>query len=107
MCGAGNPGIEPAGAIFAESIALIEQDHMVPLRSLGLEPASFDAVIDDEKLARGLGLNEVPSFVLGGNYLFSGAQPTSVMVRALREAGAKLISAGQVAAPAEPPHAPA
>ena len=42
------------------------------------EPASFDAVIDDEKLARGLGLNGVPSFVLGGNYLFSGAQPTSV-----------------------------
>jgi predicted DsbA family dithiol-disulfide isomerase len=71
------------------------------------EPASFDAVIDDEKLARGLGLNGVPSFVLGGNYLFSGAQPTSVMVRALREASAKLISAGQVAAPAEPPHAPA
>jgi predicted DsbA family dithiol-disulfide isomerase len=71
------------------------------------EPASFDAVIDDEKLARGLGLNGVPAFVLGGNYLFSGAQPTSVMVRALREASAKLISAGQVAAPAEPAHAPA
>ena len=34
------------------------------------EPASFDAVIEDEKLARGLGLNGVPSFVLGGNYLF-------------------------------------
>jgi hypothetical protein len=29
------------------------------------------------------------------------------MVRALREASAKLISTGQVAAPAEPPHAPA
>ena len=71
------------------------------------EPASFDAVIDDEKLARGLGLNGVPSFVLGGNYLFSGAQPTSVMVRAFREASAKLISTGQVAAPAEPAHAPA
>jgi hypothetical protein len=66
------------------------------------EPASFDAVIDDEKLTRGLGLNGVPSFVLGGNYLFSGAQPTSVMVRALREASAILISTGQVAAPAEP-----
>ncbi len=71
------------------------------------EPASFDAEIDDEKLARGLGLNGVPSFVLGGNYLFSGAQPTSVIVLALREASAKLISAGQVAAPAEPAHAPA
>ena len=61
----------------------------------------------EEKLARGLGLNGVPSFVLGGNYLLSGAQPTSVMVRALREASAKLISAGPVAAPAEPPHASA
>jgi predicted DsbA family dithiol-disulfide isomerase len=71
------------------------------------EPANFDAVIDDEQLARGLGLNGVPSFFLGGNYLFSGARPTLVMVRALREASAKLISAGQAAAPAEPAHAPA
>ena len=69
------------------------------------EPASFDAVIDDEQLARGLGLNGVPSFVLDGNYLFSGAQPTSVMVRALRDATAKLISAGEAAAPAELGHA--
>lgn len=42
-----------------------------------------------------------------GKIVVSGAQPTSVMVRALREASAKLISAGQVAAPAEPAHAPA
>lgn len=68
------------------------------------EPASFDAVIEDEKLARGLGLNGVPSFVLGGNYLFSGAQPTSAVVRALRDGLAGVRSRGTVA---DPPPAPA
>jgi predicted DsbA family dithiol-disulfide isomerase len=71
------------------------------------DPASLEAVIQDETLARGLGLNGVPSFILNGNYLFSGALPTSAMVRALREASAKLISRGQTAVPTEPAHAPA
>ena len=44
---------------------------------VSLEPASFDAVIDDEKLAHGLRLNGVPLFVLEGNYLFSGAADLS------------------------------
>jgi hypothetical protein len=42
------------------------------------------------------------AMILGATLL-----PTSVMVRALREASAKLISAGKAAAPAEPPHASA
>ncbi len=71
------------------------------------DPASFDAVIDDETLARGLGLNGVPSFILGGNYLFSGALPTSAMVRALREASAKLIPRSEMAVPGVPAHASA
>jgi predicted DsbA family dithiol-disulfide isomerase len=71
------------------------------------DPASLEAVIQDETLARGLGLNGVPSFILDGNYLFSGALPTSAMVRALREASAKLISRGPTAVPTEPAHAPA
>jgi hypothetical protein len=37
------------------------------------EPATFDAVIDDEKLARGLGLDGVPSFVLGGKVWYVAA----------------------------------
>jgi predicted DsbA family dithiol-disulfide isomerase len=37
----------------------IERSHALAFLS---DPASFDAVIDDEKLARGLGLNGVPSF---------------------------------------------
>lgn len=70
------------------------------------DPASLDAVTYDENLARGLGLNGVPSLVLGGTYLFSGAQPVPVMLRTLREASAKL-SSGEMAVLAEPPHAPA
>jgi predicted DsbA family dithiol-disulfide isomerase len=50
--------------------------------------ASAAAVSPDENLARRLGLNGVPSFVLDGCYLFSGAQPTQAIVGALREASA-------------------
>lgn len=50
------------------------------------EPANGEAVMLDANLARGLGLNGVPSVVFGGHLLFSGAQPTSVIVRTLRQA---------------------
>ena len=36
------------------------------------DPASAAAVSLEEKLARGLGLNSVPSFMLDGHFLFSG-----------------------------------
>jgi len=54
------------------------------------DPASGETVTSDERLARGLGLNGVPSILLDGHFVFSGAQPTPVMVRALREAAALL-----------------
>lgn len=70
------------------------------------DPASVQAVAYDEKLARGLGLNGVPSVVIDGHFLFSGAQPTPVIVRALREAGAELASRGAAApAPSRDLHA--
>ncbi len=70
-------------------------------------PGSANAVIADESLAHSLELDGVPSFVLNGHYLFSCAQPTSVMVGALREASAKLIARRQTAtAPAEATHGP-
>jgi predicted DsbA family dithiol-disulfide isomerase len=52
------------------------------------DPARQAVVIADERLAHSLGLNGVPSFVLDGRYLFSGAQPVGAIVRALREASA-------------------
>jgi predicted DsbA family dithiol-disulfide isomerase len=54
------------------------------------DSASAKAVVDDEQLARDLGLSGVPSFVLEGQHLFSGAQPVATIVRALREAAAGL-----------------
>lgn len=50
------------------------------------DPANGDAVLLEENLERGLGLNGVPSVVFDGQLLFSGAQPTSAIVRTLREA---------------------
>jgi predicted DsbA family dithiol-disulfide isomerase len=60
------------------------------------DPASTEAVIRDEELARGLGLSGVPSFIVDGRFLFSGAQPTASIVRALREASAALASPAKV-----------
>jgi predicted DsbA family dithiol-disulfide isomerase len=68
------------------------------------DPASVEAVAYEEKLARSLGLNGVPSFVLAGRFLFSGAYPTESMARALRQASEALLR--KRAAPAEPVHAP-
>ena len=58
------------------------------------DPADARSVLEEEKLARGLRLNGVPSFVLEGHFLFSGAQPVRTMVDALRQAGAALTAMG-------------
>lgn len=66
------------------------------------DPASVEAVAREESRARGLGLNGVPSIVLDGRCLFSGALPTPSIVRALREASAVSASRRTAAAfPAE------
>lgn len=69
------------------------------------DPASAEAVIYEERMARGLGLSGVPSIVLDSHFLFSGAQPTAVIVRALREAAAELSSGRKGASTPEPAHA--
>jgi predicted DsbA family dithiol-disulfide isomerase len=56
------------------------------------KPANSAGVTEDENLARRIGLNGVPSIVLNGEYLFSGAQPVSTIVTALREASARSAS---------------
>lgn len=56
------------------------------------DPEIRNAVAEDETQARTVGLDGVPSFVVAGKTLFSGALPASSMVQALRDAGASLIS---------------
>jgi predicted DsbA family dithiol-disulfide isomerase len=63
-------------------------DRAVTLTALH-NPTNRVAVTEDEQMARRLGLNGVPSIVLDGQYLFSGAQPVSTIVTALREASAR------------------
>lgn len=69
------------------------------------DPASAEAVTYEESLARGLGLNGVPSVVLDRRHLFSGAQPAPVMVRSLREAVRALRSRPDAVSPRETAHA--
>lgn len=54
------------------------------------DPASLSAVRAEESAARRLGLNGVPSFILEGHFLFSGAQPAAAMAQALRQASSAL-----------------
>jgi predicted DsbA family dithiol-disulfide isomerase len=51
----------------------------------------------DEQAARSMGVNGVPFFVIGGKYAVSGAQPASVMTRALEQAWSSLGVTAEVA----------
>lgn len=77
--------------VLADLGASAGLDRDAVLAALG-DPAQAEAVVREEGLARSLGLNGVPSFVLEGHYLFSGAQPVQAMVKALRGAAAALTS---------------
>lgn len=50
------------------------------------DPARAKAVLEEEALARKHQLNGVPSIILEGHYLFSGAQPVPVIVQTLLQA---------------------
>ncbi|MEM7044115.1 MAG: DsbA family oxidoreductase [Pseudomonadota bacterium] len=65
------------------------------------DAANLEAVVYDENLARGLGLNGVPSFVFDGRFLFSGAQPVTAICNMLREAAAAHLASGNVASSKE------
>lgn len=78
-----------APALLADLAEAAGMDRVAVMAYLA-DPASGAAVRRDEALARRLDLHGVPSFVLAGHYLFSGAQPTLFIVQALREASAAL-----------------
>jgi predicted DsbA family dithiol-disulfide isomerase len=68
------------------------------------DPERSALVLQDESLARKLHLNGVPSIVLDGRYLFSGAQPVSAIVQTLREATKGLLSQGRGLATTDAAH---
>lgn len=86
-------------AVLADiaEVAGIERNHAAATLA---DPASLRAVAAEESLARRRGLDGVPSFILNGYFLFSGAQPAELIVRALRQASAQLVAAGEAAEPA-------
>jgi predicted DsbA family dithiol-disulfide isomerase len=88
--------------VLADLGASAGLDRALVLATLS-DPASTEAVGHEESLARGLGLNGVPSVVIEGHYLFSGARPVSAIVKALREAAVAL-AAPDALATSEPAH---
>ena len=54
------------------------------------DPAVLESVVAEDRQARQRGFDGVPSFVLGGHFLFSGAQSSEVMARALKSASTEL-----------------
>lgn len=48
--------------------------------------ALADEVRQDEELARQIGIDGVPFFVIGGKYAVSGAQPADLLLQALTQA---------------------
>jgi predicted DsbA family dithiol-disulfide isomerase len=84
-------------AYFTEQRSVFERDSLVALAGeAGLDEAETrdvlerdvyaEAVADDVREARSLGVSGVPFFVLGGRYGVSGAQATEVFADALTKA---------------------
>jgi predicted DsbA family dithiol-disulfide isomerase len=84
-------------AYFTEQRSVFERDSLVTLAGeAGLDQAEVrdvlerdayaEAVAEDVREARALGVNGVPFFVIGGRYGVSGAQATDVFTEALTKA---------------------
>jgi len=81
-------------AYFTEGVPIGDREALVALgEELGLDARAAlesddyaDAVRADEELARRIGIQGVPFFVLGRRYGVSGAQPAEVMLQALEKA---------------------
>jgi predicted DsbA family dithiol-disulfide isomerase len=80
-------------AYFTEGEAIGDAETLVRLAlELGIDPAGLkggaygDAVRADEELARRIGIQGVPFFVLNRRYGVSGAQPAELLLQALGKA---------------------
>jgi predicted DsbA family dithiol-disulfide isomerase len=78
---------------FTEGMAIGDRDVLIALAAeLGLDGAALegdeygDAVRADEELARRIGIQGVPFFVLDRRYGVSGAQPAELLLQALEKA---------------------
>jgi predicted DsbA family dithiol-disulfide isomerase len=90
-------------AYFTESEAIGEVDVLQRLAvDAGLDADEVaevlagdryaDAVREDEALARRIGIDGVPFFVVGGRYAISGAQPSELIAQALETAASEALA---------------
>jgi predicted DsbA family dithiol-disulfide isomerase len=88
-------------AYFTENVAIDDHETLVRLAGeVGLDARATlasdeyaDAVREDEELARRIGINGVPFFVLGRRYGVSGAQTPDVLLEALDKSWEALAAA--------------
>ena len=88
-------------AYFTENVAIDDHETLVRLAGeAGLDARATlasddyaDAVREDEELARRIGINGVPFFVLGRRYGVSGAQTPDVLLEALDKSWEALAAA--------------
>ena len=81
-------------AYFTEGVPIGDREALIALADeLGLDARAAlesgeyaDAVREDEDLARRIGIQGVPFFVLDRRYGVSGAQPAEILVQALEKA---------------------
>ena len=79
---------------FTEGVAIGDREALIELAAeIGLDAREAlegeeyaDAVREDEELARRIGIQGVPFFVLDHRYGVSGAQPAELLVQALEKA---------------------
>jgi predicted DsbA family dithiol-disulfide isomerase len=79
---------------FTEGVAIGDREALIELAAeIGLDAREAlegeeyaDAVREDEELARRIGIQGVPFFVLDRRYGVSGAQPAELLVQALEKA---------------------
>jgi predicted DsbA family dithiol-disulfide isomerase len=91
-------------AYFTENVAIDDRETLIRLAAeAGLDADAAratlasddyaDAVREDEELARRIGINGVPFFVLGRRYGVSGAQTSDVLLEALEKSWEALAAA--------------
>ncbi|MBB5514801.1 putative DsbA family dithiol-disulfide isomerase [Rubricella aquisinus] len=71
-------------AVLSDAAEIAGLDRDVIVRALSTD-ADRDAVIDEDKQARTMGVNSVPTFIVAGRHVVNGAQPPELWERVIQD----------------------